>query len=96
MFSKERLTPKKSLQVEAGQIERLIEPLPLVEKVNMRPWTNMNSNSLSYWFGAEAAFADDVSMQIIGGMAYERHTFPGNSRWAAVGVLERWKESVKF
>ena len=74
----------------------LINPPPFVGTGDLRHGQCWTGNSFAFWFGAEAAFSDEVSMKIIGKMAYERHIFADNSRLAAEGVLDKWKESVKF
>jgi hypothetical protein len=72
------------------------EVFPEVTKANLSPGQVPSANSLSFWFGAESAFADAQSMSIIGSMAYERHNFVGQSQWLAESIAEKWNQLVQF
>ena len=96
MFTRDRIAAAHAVSTVNSESDPVIKPAEVIDTVDLCPGRFRSANSLSYWFGAEAAFADEISMKIIGDMSFERHTFAGNHQWMAEGVLERWKETIKF
>lgn len=95
MFTRDRIALTNS-QTQSLHNEALIHPVPINNVVDLQPGRFRTANSLSFWFGAESAFADTISMKIIGSMAYERHAFDGSFANNAETVLEKWRQSVNF